>query len=401
MHGICGMHPETSARLPHVAPPPEAAQAPAAEAAPVTAAGPRGARWLDGALPLLALLFVFALGFTVLQPFLPAILWGVILSVALGPLHARLASALGGRRMAATWAVTLLMVLALLLPAIGLSRALVAFMPDMIDWIATPGAAEAAAGVAGDAAPRVLAFEATTAWNALLADLATIREHFGEELRPVAFWLISEGKLVGVFVAEFALGLLLAALLMHHAGPMGVMIRAAARRIGGALALEMTDLATATVRSTVLGVLGSAAVQTAAAVLAYAFVDAPHWPILALVTFLLAMVQIGPVLVWGPLTLWLWTEGRAAEALFMAAWGGLVVGMADNVVRTLVLSRRTRLPAILGFLGALGGLLVWGLVGLFVGPVVIAVCHRLLMTWAEHERRRETPARPSAPDEGG
>jgi hypothetical protein len=109
-----------------------------------------------------------------------------------------------------------------------------------------------------------------------------------------------------------------------------------------------------------IGLLSSAAAQTAAASFAQFVAAVPHWPVLALVTFILAMVQIGPILVWAPIAIWLWVDGQTAMAVFMAGRGLVVVGLIDNIVRAVIVSRASELPALLALLGAIGGLVAPG-----------------------------------------
>jgi predicted PurR-regulated permease PerM len=336
---------------------------------------------LESGLPLFLLVGLFVLALATLLPFLPAILWGAILSVALAPLHARLRRWFGGRNLAATWAVSILLVLILVLPMVFLSRALIAFIPDAIGWVSGLGGTD----LMPDDAALVLpaSREIADIWAALLADLAVIRDHFGEELRPAAFWLLSEGRLVGAFVIEFALGVILAAVLMHRAEAANSLLHRLLTQLGGTSATRMGTHATAAIRSTVLGLLGSAAVQTAVATAAYVVVGLPHWPILALATYVLALIQIGPVLIWGPAALWLWMTDQPGFAIFLALWGIFVVGVSDNVVKALFVSRGAQIPALLAFLGAVGGLITWGIVGIFVGPVIVGVAHRLVLQWVE------------------
>ncbi len=228
--------------------------------------------------------------------------------------------------------------------------------------------------------------ELTIIWNELLADLQSIRQQFGLEFRPVVTWLVAEGRLIGVFVLEFVLGVFVATALLHRARPISEGFRQVAENVGGSFAGEMIDRAVITVRATVFGVLGSAAAQSAVATIAFVIVGAPHWPILALLTFLLAMIQIGPVLVWLPLSVWLWSNDQQTASIFMALWGLFAVGFSDNVVKTLVVSKGSSLPSILAFLGAIGGFLTWGIMGIVLGPVVIAVCYQLVLKWVTTER---------------
>jgi predicted PurR-regulated permease PerM len=204
-------------------------------------------------------------------------------------------------------------------------------------------------------------------------------------LRPAAFWLLGEGRLVGTFVIEFALGVILAAVLMHRAEAANSLVYRLLDHLGGTSATRMGRHAVTAIRSTVFGLLGSAAVQTTVAAAAYVVVGLPHWPILALATYILALVQVGPALIWGPAALWLWMRDQHGYAIFLVAWGILVVGVSDNVVKALFVSRGADIPALLAFLGAVGGLLTWGIVGIFVGPVILGVAYQLVVQWVETE----------------
>ena len=341
---------------------------------------------LDTSLPLVVLLLLVLLGFSTIRPFLPAILWGVFLSVSLMPFHRRVVHALGGRRLLATIAVGCLLTLVLILPILGLSRSLVAFLPEALVWISEEGTTLIDPdGVPVEVERNLFTGEIRSIWDTLLRDLQFIRDHFGEELRPAALWLIREGRLVGVFLAEFALGVLLASILLYRAEPLGRVAGVFLDRIGGAFATGLGRKAVITIRSTVLGLLGSAAAQTAVASFAYYLADVPHWPILSMLTFMLGLVQIGPILIWLPISFWLWSNGQIGMAIFVSLWGLVVVGLTDNLVKSLVVARGADVPALLAFLGAVGGLLSWGVVGIFLGPVILAVCYQLALGWLERD----------------
>lgn len=351
---------------------------------------------VDAALPILALVLVLLLGFTTLQPFLPAILWGIFLSISLRPLHERLVTVFHGRRGGASLAVGVLLTLVLVLPLVGLSRSIVAFIPEVLVWFSEEGVPMIASEAEAGAAKPGPSGEIASAWDTLVWDIQFIRGHFGDELRPAAFWLIREGRLVGVFVVEFALGVLLATVLLHRAGPLSRASFAVLDRIGGPFAAELGQRSVMTIRSTVLGLLGSAAAQTAVASFAYFLVGVPHWPVLALLTFMLGLVQVGPILIWLPISFWLWSNGEVWMAVFMTVWGLVVIGLTDNVVKSLVLARGAEVPALVAFLGAVGGLMTWGIVGIFLGPVILAVCYQLALRWTAESR---DPGAPTAPGE--
>lgn len=374
---------------------------------PETRPAHRGSRELvETTLPILALLAILMLGFATVQPFLPALLWGLFLSVSLRGSHDRLVRACGGRRGVASLGIGILLTLVLVLPIFGLSRSLIAFIPEALIWFSEEGVpmiapADPAVPVDRD----LLTGEIRSVWDTLLRDLQFIRSHFGEELKPAAFFLIKEGRLIGVFVAEFALGVLLATVLLYRAEPLGRAAFAMLDRVGGALASDLGLRAVATIRSTVLGLLGSAAAQTAVASFAYYLSGVPHWPVLAMLTFMLALVQIGPILIWLPISIWLWSNGEVGMAVFMTVWGLVVVGLTDNFVKSLVVARGADVPALLAFLGAVGGLLTWGVVGIFLGPVILAVCYQLALRWLASGGAAGVPDDPAAAErplsEGG
>ena len=336
---------------------------------------------LELILPILVLALLFLLGFKTLQPFLSAVLWGIFLSVSLRPFHDNVVGRTGGRRSLATLLTGLLMLLVLILPMIGLSRALIAFLPDAANWFSSSGAKVLSPEHVIDAVSEPSRGDVKSFWNVLLWDIQFIRDYFDLEVRPVVNWVFLEGKLIGTFVVEFALGVLVATVLLHRAQPMSKAFRQFAERVGGEYASRMIDRAVVTVRSTVFGLLGSAAAQTAVASIAYIFVGAPHWPILALVTFVLGLVQIGPIFVWLPLCVWLWLDAEIGLSIALALWGLVVVGLTDNLVKTAVMARGADMPALLAFLGAIGGFLSWGMVGIFLGPVIVAVCYQLTLSW--------------------
>ncbi|MDU8946577.1 AI-2E family transporter [Ovoidimarina sediminis] len=336
---------------------------------------------VEDAFPLIVLLVLFFLAFNTLQPFLPALVWGLILAVAFQPSHDLLVARFGNRRKLASIIVGLMMTFVLVLPMIGLSQAVLAFIPELLAWGNTNKPIIIPVEGGGIAIPG----GSQSLWSTILSDITYIRDHFKDEIRPFAFWLIGEARLVGTFVIEFALGVLIASLLLNRSAPLSEAFFGVLGRVAGPLAIELAHHSVVTIRSTVFGLLGSAFVQTALASLAYWYIEAPHWPVLSLLTFMLAMIQIGPILIWLPLAIWLWSNDQIGLAIGLSAWGLIVVGLSDNLVKTLALSRGAELPAILAFLGAVGGLITWGIVGLFLGPVIVAVCYQILLRWIAHK----------------
>lgn len=338
-------------------------------------------RFLPAAL-LAALLVVVLL---TLSPFLPALLWGVILAVAVEPRFQWLVGRLDGRRKLAAWLTGLVLALLLVLPALGLARALVAFLPDGLSWL------ERTASVAPVEPPQrlqkipAIGPHLAELWHTLRSDAAGLLAHFGAELKTALLWTVHELEGLGIFVFEFAIGVILAVLLVYRRERIVELSRKFLDRLGGPTAHRLAAVSVLTTRQTVRGVLGAALAQTLVATFSYVVAGVPGWLIWAGITFLLALVQVGPVLVWLPMSLWLWANGQPWMALFVFLWGLIVVNLIDNVVRPILVSQGSNLPSALAFLGAVGGLLEWGVVGVFLGPVVVAVGYELLLAWIEPE----------------
>jgi predicted PurR-regulated permease PerM len=334
---------------------------------------------IEKTLPIVALVATFLLGALTLAPFVPALLWSVFISVAVLPSHQQLAAGLRGRRGVATVLTFAALVVLVLVPMLLLLRSIIAVVPDLATAIAEGDALDRI----GLDLPAQLPSTWRDVWDNLGNDLQALRNVVGGDLRLLLSSVMFEGRLMGHFILEFLLGLILAAIILHNHERLARLAARAAMKLGGDRGHELGAQSVLTIRYTVLGILGSAAVQTAVAAFAYWIVGAPHWPILAFVTFLLGLLQVGPVLIWAPLAAWLWIDDQTGLAIFLVLWGLFAVGLSDNLVKALVVSRGAHLPAILVFLGAIGGLLAWGIVGIFVGPVVLALCLQLTLWWLD------------------
>jgi predicted PurR-regulated permease PerM len=147
----------------------------------------------------------------------------------------------------------------------------------------------------------------------------------------------------------------------------------------------LLTVAANTVRGVVYGILGTGLVQALMAGIGYFIAGVPGAALLALLTFFLSVVPVGPPLVWIPAALWLFHQGSTGWGIFMLAWG-VLVSSVDNVVKPWLISQGSDLPFILIFFGVLGGALMFGFIGVFIGPTLLAVGYRLVEEWASVTR---------------
>ena len=346
---------------------------------------------IEKALPVAAVAAVFVFGAVTLSPFAPALLWSVFISIAVMPFHEKLVAKLGNKRMLATVLTFLGLVVIVLFPMLLLLRSIIVIIPELAAAIADGGTLERIGLELPEGLPKTWRDFSDGIWE----NLQALRDVIGGDLRLLLSTVMFEGRLMGHFILEFLLGLILAAVILQKSEPLGRLATSAVLKLGRERGQELGARSVLTIRYTVIGILGSAAVQTAVAAFAYWLVGAPHWPILAFATFLLGLLQVGPVLIWAPLAVWLWLADQTGLAIFLVVWGFLAVGLSDNVVKALVVSKGANLPAVLVFLGAIGGLLVWGIVGIFVGPVLLALCLQLTLWWLDEDTPTDEQKDPS------
>jgi predicted PurR-regulated permease PerM len=157
-------------------------------------------------------------------------------------------------------------------------------------------------------------------------------------------------------------------------------VTAGIERIGGERGKHLLRVAGSTVRGVVYGILGTALVQALMAGLGFFIAGVPAGALLALLTFFLSVVPVGPPLVWLPASLYLFQQGRTGWGVFMLIWG-VGISTVDNFVKPWLISQGSEMPFILILFGVLGGALMFGFIGVFLGPTLLAVGHRLVKEW--------------------
>lgn len=317
-----------------------------------------------------------------LLPFLPAILWGAVLAISLGPVQKRMDVIGCGRRLAAVLSAAFLIVL-LIPPALILTHSMAIFLPDVITWIEN---------TIRDGLPAppnrllelpLIGAPAHDAWGSLSKHGSVLLVRFEPEIRSGVNWIVLETGVLGTFVLEFAFAILIAGVALAKQEPISRAMHSLVQKAGGSYGLEMMAVVIDATRSVVCGIIGSALAQAIVATFAYAIAGVPAWPILGALTFVAATVVLGAPLVWLPVSLWLWAKGEPGWAIFVFAWGLIVVTLVEQTVRPLLISKRIDLPLPVTFIGVLGGLLKWGIVGIFIGPVVLAVAYHLVLHWID------------------
>ncbi len=316
-----------------------------------------------------------------LLPFLSGMIWAATIAVATWPLLLRLERATGGRRALAVAVMTLLVLLVFIVPfALAISTMLDAAgrSPAVMDDFLTKGLGPPPAWV--EDIP-VVGRQMADQWQAVSAGgpeaLAEVLQPYG---RSAAAWAIAASGGVGRMVVLILLTVVLVTILYADGETAARGVLAFAHRLGGETGERTVRLAGQAVRSVALGVVLTALVQALLAGIGLWFCGIPHPALLTAITFILGIAQIGPVLVLAPAVFWLYWTGSSGWATALLVWS-LPVAALDNIMRPILIRRGVQLPILLIVAGVIGGLISFGVVGLFIGPVVLAATYTLAKDW--------------------
>lgn len=347
-------------------------------------------------LAILCILGLIGLSLWVLRPFLAATVWAAMIVVATWPLFRSLEERLGGRRSVAVAIMSLAMLLLLVLPLwLAIDTLL-----EHSGQLTSAGKSLAAGGLPPPptwlAGLPVLGERLSQGWGQL-ADGGSAG--LVAKLTPYAAdagkWLLAQVGGLGGMLVQFLLVVTVSAILYAGGEEGAHLIRRIGRRLAGERGENSVILAGQAIRGVALGVGVTAIVQTVLGGLGLAVAGLPFASLLSAAMLMLCIAQIGPMPVLLPAVAWMFWQGDTGWAIFLLVWS-LVVTSLDNFLRPMLIRRGADLPLLLIFAGVIGGMLGFGLIGLFIGPVVLAVTWTLMLDWLNETPAASGPAADSA-----
>ena len=336
----------------------------------------------------LALLATLVAGcYLVLAPFLSAVLWAIVLCCTTWPAFRWLVRAMKGRSGLAAAATTLIIAVVLLAPL----AIVVLTLADNANELLQSGRGLIEQGVPGLpgwverlplVGPRLSAY-----WTMITTEGASgILSELSRYIIPLREFALSGGAAFGHGILQITLSIFIAFFLYRDGAAASEHLHMWARRIAGERGEPLLLIADNTMRNVVYGVLGTALAQGTLAAIGLWMAGVPAAPLLGLLTFFLSPIPIGPPLVWVPAAIWLFYHDSPGWAVFMLIWGFAAVSSIDNVIRPLIISRGSNLPFVLVLLGILGGVVAFGVIGIFLGPTLLAIAYSLVSEWNEIDK---------------
>jgi len=332
-------------------------------------------------LAVLAIGMLIAAAFWIVRPFLPAIIWATMIVVASWPLMLRLQARLWGNRALAVTVMTLALLFVLIVPLALAVVTIVNNTEEMVGWIQALKTVSLPAPPEWVRALPIVGERFADAWQTLAA--AGVAELLGKAspyAAQVLKWFAAQVGGVGVLLVQFLLTVGIAAVMFATGEQAAAGVRRFGRRLAGERGEHVVRVAAQAVRGVALGVVVTALVQAILGGIGLAAAGVPFAPVLTAVMLLLAIAQIGVVPVLVPAVVWLYWYDEAGWATALLVWTVFVTTL-DNFLRPILIKLGADLPLLLIFAGVIGGLIAFGLAGIFIGPVVLAVSYMLLEAW--------------------
>jgi len=319
----------------------------------------------------------------VLMPFTGTLLFAVVICVTTAPLHNRLLAFCGGRSNLAAGLMSMIMLLLLVAPmallsgtlADGVETAIRHFKPvlenglpiDPPEWLATLP---------------VVGPDINDYWHRLVASREEMNTLLRQLLDPTRKLALATVSIFGQGLLQLVLVIFFVFFIFRDAQSYAEALRIGSRKLAGNLGESMLKLANGTVTGVMVGIVGTAAAQSLVAMVGFLIAGVPGVLMLTFATFFFSMVPvIGATLIWVGAAAWLYDVGQTGWAIFMILWGMFGISSVDNFVKPILISRTSSLPLLLIIVGVFGGVLVFGFIGLFLGPTLLALGQVLIREW--------------------
>ncbi len=353
----------------------------------------------DIAIQMLVGAAFLVVSFRILEPFLTLIVWGGVMAIALYPLYQKLVTSAGGRGKLVATVFVLIALAVIVVPVIMMSSSIFDTAKEIGDEM------EEGTLQVPPPPPRVegwpvVGTKVHSFWLQASNNLQAFAKQYNEQVKTVLGDVVAALAGAGASLLQFIFSVLIAAFFLVSGEACASGLRLVATRVFGADRGEAyMDLSAKTVRSVATGVLGVAFIQAVLAGIGMSVAGVPWAGVWSLLVLLLAIMQLPPLIILLPLALWVFgSSDNQVIAWAFLVWA-LLVSFSDAVLKPMLLGRGVNVPMIVILLGAIGGMIVSGIIGLFVGAVILALGYRLMMEWLSEEtatQADEPPAEPAA-----
>ena len=325
---------------------------------------------------LLSILILWC--FNILKPFITIILWGIIIAVTIFPIFTKLTGLLGKRYKLSAVLLTLLLIVIILLPSAMLTGSLVDGVHLMVSKVES--------GVVIPAPPEgvggwpIIGRSVENTWRQASQNLEKTLQTFEPQIKSLSAWLLGTVVNSGLVLLMLLASIIVAGIMLPNSERGGKRFQDLFSRLAGERGNEFASITVVTLRNVARGILGVALLQAVASGIGCAVAGVPAAGLWALLCFFLAIIQIGIFPVTIPIIIYMFYHADTMTAVILAIWlGAFTIG--DNFLKPVLLGKGAPVPMLIIFLGAIGGLISMGFLGMFIGAVVLSVSYKIFESW--------------------
>jgi len=342
---------------------------------------------VDMIIRLVILYMLISWCFNILSPFSTILIWGTVIALAVYPAYSYIVKVLHGRKVMAALVITIFMVSILLVPSWLIGKSLFNGI-ERVQELYSQG--QPLIPPPGEAAKNWPSFlkPVLDIWTHASENLKDVSMQYKDELTVVGTWLAKTLAGMGKGVLQFVASIFLAAVFLVYSEPIGKAMTRIFKKLAGKNGDEFASITAVTVRNVFKGVLGVAFIQTLLVGLGFFIAGVPNaglWTILCLV---LAIVQVGVGPIAIPIAFYMFTATDTLTASLLALWM-IPVTLSDNILRPILMGRGALVPMLVIFMGAIGGLMYDGFIGLFLGAIILSIMYKLFMAWLGPDTEKE------------
>lgn len=334
---------------------------------------------IEIAIRLGLIFLILAWCLQILTPFVSLVAWGAIIAVAIYTPFLKLVDKLGGKKKLAVTLIVVLGIAIILVPVISMST-------SMVDGATNLGTQISEGKVHVPPPPDyvqdwpVVGEKTYAFWTQASQNMKATLEQYPRQLAAAGKKMLHVAAGVGAGVLQFIVSFIIAAVFLVNAEGAGKVMRRLANRLSAQQGDELLDMSVSTIRSVAVGVIGIAFIQAMLGGLGMMFAGVPAAGLLAIFILVLAIAQLPPLLILGPVAIYVFSAESTTVASIFLVWS-IMVSFSDAVLKPLFLGRGVDVPMLVILLGAIGGMITSGIVGLFVGAIVLALGYKLLVEW--------------------
>ena len=327
----------------------------------------------------------------ILLPFIMPVLWGVIISVSLYPLFLKVKSWFGNKGKLAATVITLFFLGFIIVPSY-------VFFESMADGIIDIGKSiESGELIIPEPDKKVADWPVVGKsiygiWDLSHKNLEAALEKYQPQIIDAGKWLLSSMVGTGVGILQFLLSVIIAGVLLTTAESSGKVFRAFFNKLVGEKGGEFAQISEMTVRNVTKGILGVAVIQAALVGLGFILAGIPYAGLWALIVLILAIIQLPPLIVVIPVIIYMFSTMETVPATLWTIYL-LLAGGSDNILKPILLGKGAPVPMLVIFLGAIGGFILSGFIGLFTGAIVLSLGYKLLIAWMEEDSVEATKSK--------